>query len=99
VQKGNLSLATLEEAAQEVGGGISLMARGLTQEMIDEVLVVPHSIALRKAPGGPAPFAIRIALGERKKQLDTDSSHLDQRLGKLSKVKEDMIVKVRRLVT
>ncbi len=99
VQKGNLSLATLEEAALEVGGGISLMAKGLTQEIIDEVLVVPHSIALRKAPGGPAPFAIRIALDERKKQLDTDSSHLDQRLGKLSKVKEDMIVKVRRLVT
>ena len=99
VQKGNLSLATLEEAALEVGGGISLMAKGLTQEVIDEVLVVSHSIALRKAPGGPAPFAIRIALDERKKQLDTDSSHLDQRLGKLSKVKEDMIVKVRRLVT
>jgi argininosuccinate lyase len=99
VQKGNLSLSTLEEAAQEIGGGISLMAKGLTQEIIDEVLDVPHSIALRKGPGGPAPSAMRIALIERKKQLDADSSHIDQRLGKLSKAKEDLIAKARRLVS
>jgi len=98
VQKGNLSLSTLEEAAQEVGGGISLVAKGLTQQKIDDVLGVPYSIDLRKAPGGPAPFAIRIAIGECKKQFDADSSHIDQRLGKLSKAKEDMIAKARRLV-
>jgi argininosuccinate lyase len=98
VQKGNLSLSTLEEAAQEVGGGVSLVAKGLTQKNIDEVLEVSYSIALRKAPGGPAPFAIRIAIGERKKQLDADSSHIDQRLAKLSKAKEDLITKARRLV-
>jgi len=99
VQKGNLSLSTLEEAAQEIGGGISLMAKGLTQEIIDEVLDVPHSIALRKGAGGPAPSAMRNALDERKKQLDSDSSHIDQRLGKLSKAKEDLIAKARRLVS
>jgi argininosuccinate lyase len=98
VQKGNLSLSTLEEAAREVGDGISLVAKGLTQKNIDEVLDVSYSIALRKAPGGPAPFAIRIALGERKKQLDADSSQIDQRLAKLSKAKEDLIAKARRLV-
>jgi argininosuccinate lyase len=98
VQKGNLSLSTLEEAAREVGGGVSLVAKGLTQKNIDEVLEVSYSIALRKAPGGPAPFAIRIAIGERKKQLDADSSHIDQRLAKLSKAKEDLITKARRLV-
>ena len=98
VQKGNLSLSTLEEAAREVGGGISLVAKGLTQKNIDEVLAVPYSIALRKAPGGPAPFAIRIAIGERKKQLDADSSHIDKRLAKLSKAKKDLIEKARRLV-
>jgi argininosuccinate lyase len=98
VQKGNLSLSTLEEAALEAGGGISLAAKGLTQQNIDDVLDVSYSIALRKAPGGPAPFAIRIAIGERKKQLDVDSSHIDQRLAKLSKAKEDMIAKARRLV-
>jgi argininosuccinate lyase len=98
VQKGNLSLSTLEEAAREVGGGVSLVAKGLTQKNIDEVLEVSYSIALRKAPGGPAPFAIRIAIAERKKQLDADSSHIDQRLAKLSKAKEDLITKARRLV-
>jgi argininosuccinate lyase len=98
VQKGNLTLSTLEEAAREVGGGMSLVANGLTQKNIDEVLDVSYSIALRKAPGGPAPIAIRIAIGERKKQLDADSFHIDQRLAKLSKAKEDLITKARRLV-
>jgi|GEM_PF-7128486 len=41
---------------------------------------------------------MRIALNERKKQLDADSSYIDQRLGKLSKAKEAMIAKARRLV-
>ena len=98
VQKGDLSLSTLEEAAREVAAGISLVAKGLTQKNIDEALDVPYSIALRKAPGGPAPFAVRIALDERKKQLDADSAHIDQRLAKLSKAKEDLIAKARRLV-
>jgi argininosuccinate lyase len=99
VQKGDLSLSKLEEAAQEVGGGISLVEKGLTQQNIDDVLDVPYSVALRKATGGPAPFAIRIALVERKKQLDADSSHIDERLEKLSEAKEDMIAKARRLVS
>jgi argininosuccinate lyase len=98
VQKGSLSLSTLEDAAREVGGGISFVAKGLTQQNIDEVLDVPYSIALRKAPGGPAPFATKIAIGERKKQLNVDSSHIDQRLATLSKAKEDMIAKARRMV-
>ena len=98
VQKGDLSLATLEEAAREVGAGISLGEQGLTQQKIDAVLDVPYSIDLRKAPGGPAPFAVKIALSERKKQLDADSLHIDQRLGKLSKAKEDMVAKARRMV-
>jgi argininosuccinate lyase len=98
VQKGDLSLSTLEEAAREVGAGISLGEKGLTQQKIDAVLDVPYSIDLRKAPGGPAPFAVKIALSERKKQLDADSLHIDQRLGKLSKAKEDMVAKARRMV-
>ncbi len=98
VQKGDLSLSTLEEAAREVGGGISLGEKGLTQQKIDAVLDVPYSIDLRKAHGGPAPFAVRIAISECKKQLDADSLHIDQRLGKLSKAKEDLIAKARRLV-
>jgi len=98
VQKGDLSLSTLEEAAREVGGGVSLVEKGLTQQKIDDALDITCSIDLRKAPGGPSPFATRIAISERKKQLDLDSSHIDQRLGKLSSAKEDMIAKARRLV-
>jgi argininosuccinate lyase len=97
VQKGDLSLSTLEEAAQEVGG-VSLVEKGLTQKTIDEVLDVQYSVALRRATGGPAPFAVRIALEERKKHLDLDSATLDQALLKLSTAKEDLIAKARRLV-
>jgi len=98
VQKESLSLATLEEAAKDLDTGISLVAKGLTQEHIDEVLDVNYSIAARKAPGGPAPFATKIAIEDQKKRLDTDSSIVDERLSKLSKAKEDLISDARRLV-
>jgi argininosuccinate lyase len=97
VQKGDLSLFTLEEAAKEAGG-VSLVEKGLTQKNIDEVLDVQYSVALRRATGGPAPFAVRIALEERKKHLDLDSAYLDQHLLKLSTAKEKLIAKARRLV-
>jgi hypothetical protein len=53
---------------------------------------------LRKAPGGPAPFATKIALDERKKQLDKDSALIDERLLKLSRAKDELITDARRLV-
>jgi argininosuccinate lyase len=98
VQKGSLSLLTLEESAQETGSGISLIGKGLTQQNIDDALDVKNSIALRRAPGGPAPFATKIALQERKKQLDIDALLVEKRLLKLSDAKEDLITKSRRLV-
>jgi argininosuccinate lyase len=98
VQKGNLSLGTLDEAAQELGAGISLTAKGLTQQQIDEVLDVSYSVALRKAPGGPAPFATKIAIEECKKQLDTDSALIDERLARLARAKDELIAEARRLV-
>ena len=98
VQKESLSLATLEEAALDLGVGVSLVGNGLTQQQIDDALDVNYSIALRKAPGGPAPFAIKIAIAERKKQLDADSTLIDERLVKLSKAKEELIGEARRLV-
>jgi len=97
VQKGDLSLLTLEAAAQEAGG-ISLIGNGLTQQNIDEALDVQYSVALRRAPGGPAPFAVRIALEECRKHLDQDSCLIDQHLLKISKAKEDLISKARRRV-
>ena len=98
VQKESLSLATLEEAALDLGVGVSLVGNGLTQQQIDDALDVNYSIALRKAPGGPAPFATKIAIAERKKQLDADSTLIDERLVKLSKAKEELIGEARRLV-
>jgi argininosuccinate lyase len=98
VQKGSLSLATVEEAAKEIDTGLSLVGKGLTQQVIDEVLDAKYSVSLRKATGGPAPLAIKIAIDERKKQLDADSAVIDARLAKLSKAKDDLIVDARRLV-
>lgn len=62
------------------------------------MLDVSYSIALRKAPGGPAPFAIKIAIEERKKQLDTDSALIDERLARLARAKDELIADARRLV-
>jgi len=98
VSKGDLCLATLEEAAKDLDTGISLVQKGLTQEKIDEALDPAYSIALRKAPGGPAPVAVQGAVHDRKKQLDADSALADQKLAKLTRAKEDLLGKARRLV-
>jgi len=98
VQKGYLNLETLDTAARELGVDISFAEKGLTQEKINEVLDVSYSIALRKAPGGPAPFATKIAIEERKKQLDTDSALIDERLARLARAKDELITDARRLV-
>ena len=97
VQKGCLSLATLEAAAQETGK-ISLKKKGLTQKKIDEVLGVDYSIEIRKAPGGPAPATIKKALAARKKQVDSDTALTDKRLVHLKKSQEKLITAARRLV-
>ncbi|MGB9176921.1 MAG: argininosuccinate lyase [Methanoregula sp.] len=98
VQKGSLSLATLEKAAQEFGPDISLKKKGLTQKKIDEVLDVNYSLALRKAPGGPAPAATKQAIKNCKKQLDADSAITEKRLARLAKARENLIIEARRLV-
>jgi argininosuccinate lyase len=98
VQKGNLTLENLESATKELDLGISLSSKGLTQDQIDAALDVNNSVSIRKATGGPAPFATKIAIADRKKQLDTDSAFIDDRLAKISKTKEDLIADARRLV-
>jgi len=98
VQKGDLSLATLEKAAGEVGGGISLTGKGLTQEDIDRMLDVNYSLELRKAPGGPAPEAASAAVRERKKQHHNDAELVGKKQAKLAKSKERLIAEARRLV-
>jgi argininosuccinate lyase len=98
VQKGSLSLTTLEAAAQEVGPKISLKKKGLAQKEVDEVVDVNYSIALRTSPGGPAPAATKQAIKDRKKQLDTDSDLTDRRLALLAKARNKLITDARRLV-
>ena len=98
VQKGSLSLATLEAAAQEVGPKISLKKKGLTQKKIDEVLDVNYSIASRKTAGGPAPAATKQAIKDRKKQLGADSDLTDRRLALLAKARDKLITNARRMV-
>ena len=39
--------------------GISLVEKGLTQQKIDKVLDPEYSIGVRKAPGAPAPVAVK----------------------------------------
>jgi argininosuccinate lyase len=99
VQKGYLNLETLDTAARELSVEISFVEKGLNQEKINEALDVNYSIALRRAPGGPAPFATKIAIEECKKQLDTDSALIDERLAKLARAKDELIAEARRLVT
>jgi len=98
VQKGSLTLPVLEAAAADIGAGISLKKKGLTQKKIDEVLDVNYSISLRKIPGGPAPSATRTAIKDRRKQLDADSALMEKHQVNLAKAKEDLIAAARRLV-
>jgi argininosuccinate lyase len=98
VQKGDLSLATLEAAAQDLECRISLVEKGLTQAKIDRVLDPEYSISVRKAPGAPAPVAVKGAIHDRKKQLSADTALVDQKLTKLAKAKADLVSKARRLV-
>jgi argininosuccinate lyase len=98
VQKGDLSLTTLEAAANDLNSGVSLVKKGLTQAKIDRVLDPEYSISVRKAPGAPAPVAVKGAIHDRKKQLTVDSALVDQKLTKLARAKEDMLSKARRLV-
>jgi argininosuccinate lyase len=98
VQKGSLSLAILEAAAQELGPDISLRKKGLTQKKIDEVLDVNYSVKLRNAPGGPAPVATKQAIKDCNEKLETDSALTDKRLAQLAKARENLIATARRMV-
>lgn len=98
VQKGDLSLATLEKAAKDLGCGISLKKKGLTQAKIDRVLDPEYSISLRNAPGAPAPVAVKGAIHDRKKQLSADTALVEQKLTKTAKSRTELVARARRLV-
>ena len=98
VQKGDLTLENLETAVKELEVGVSLTEKGLTQDQINSALDVANAVATRRATGGPAPFATKIAIHDRKKLLDSDSAFIDERLAKIAKAREDLISDARRLV-
>jgi argininosuccinate lyase len=98
VREGDLSLATLERAAGEVGGGFSLAGKGLTQKDIDRMLDVKYSLELRTAPGGPAPDAVRAAIAERRKQHRADAGSIGRKQKKLARAEERLIAEARGMV-
>jgi argininosuccinate lyase len=98
VQKGDLSPETLDDAAREVAPGISLASLGLTGQKIRNALEVSGSVALRKAPGGPAPSAIKTALSDCRQRAGNDTALVEARLVKLKQAKDNLVGKARRLV-
>jgi argininosuccinate lyase len=99
IMKGSLDLAVLDAAAGEVGAGLSLSGRGLTQAQVDKALSVASSISIRKSPGGPAPVATKRAVEDRRKQINTDSSIVKSRLAKAVKAEQELIGIARRMVS
>jgi argininosuccinate lyase len=98
VQKGDLSLSTLEAAAQEVDETISLKKLGLTQKEINRILEVQYSLALRNAPGGPAPATTKKAIIERKRQVASDTAGTKKMQASLDLAEKILITTARRLV-
>jgi argininosuccinate lyase len=98
VQKGSLTLATLEKAAAEVAPGTSLKALGLTQKEINDVLEADYSVAIRDVTGGPAPSATRMAINARKKQAAADAALVGKQARNLEKTTTKLIETARRLV-
>ncbi|MFA4878244.1 MAG: argininosuccinate lyase [Methanoregula sp.] len=98
VQKGDLTLKTLEAAAKEVGGGISLRQKGLTQKAIDNALDVTCSVTIRNAPGGPSPAATKTAITGCRKKLDADRVLVRGKAKNLEKAKTNLITKARRRI-
>ena len=77
VQKGGLDLSTLDSASVEICGD-TLSSRGLNEGEVKEALDVERAIALRKAPGGPSPVAIKSAIQEQKMILDKEREELER---------------------
>jgi argininosuccinate lyase len=98
VQKGDLTLSTLEAAAKEVGPGISLKKKGLTQKEIDHALDVTYSVSIRNAPGGPSPAATKTAVTNCRKRLKADSHFTRKILENLEKARNNLITKARRRI-
>jgi len=97
VQKGDLSLATLDAAARELTGA-TLSAKGLTEKEVLAALDVQNSVALRKAAGGPAPEAVGAALRDRQELLAKDTAILEKRRAQVAEKEKALIETAQRMI-
>ncbi|NYT06763.1 MAG: argininosuccinate lyase [Methanomicrobiales archaeon] len=98
VQKGDLILANLDEAAIEITGS-SLSSRGLSAPDIAASLDVDTSLQEKRATGGPAKVAVAAALEDRKKQLALDRDLLEKRKEQISASITALIREARRIAS
>jgi len=98
VRKGSLELEALEEAAREAAS-CSLIERGLTREKVSAVLDAASSVAVRNAPGGPAPEAVQELLRDRTRALHLDESFVDETSAALSRATDSLLEKARELIS
>ena len=97
VQKGSLDIRTLDEASIEIAQK-SLSKAGLIQEQVDEALGVVQSVSLRRAPGAPSPFAVKVALAGRKEVLKRDTGVYEARQARLSASIAALLADARKMV-
>jgi argininosuccinate lyase len=90
VRKGRLDLATLEEAAKEVGNP-PLLGLGVTEEAIRRVLDPVGAVSARDIAGGPAPSALRASLKERRRTLRRDGAWQEKMVAAFSTARDDLI--------
>lgn len=96
VKKGGINLMMLERAGLEVAG-ISLVDRGLTEEMIRDALDPAHAVAARRGPGGPAPEAVRSSVKERRRLVRRDVAWLEGIRTALSETKGLLLSRAREI--
>ena len=94
VRAGSLTIQTLDLAAQEITGH-TLSEKGLTDVEIEQVLDPACSISSRSNLGGPAPPAIKEALGRRTQIIELHTSQYMKIASLVSDAEEKLIKKAR----
>ncbi|KQC04315.1 MAG: argininosuccinate lyase [Methanoculleus sp. SDB] len=97
VRMGSLTLATLETAAREMAD-ISLVGRGVTDDVVGRALDVTFSVTSRNQPGGPAPEAAAASIGGHEERLAADrrwvedtEERIDTALSELVRTAQDVV--------
>jgi argininosuccinate lyase len=96
VQKGGLSLSTIDAASEEFLGS-PLSSKGLTAADISEALDIDKSLERKKAPGAPSLMSLRLAMSERKKRVRADRDEMERMAGALNDAIQSLIRGARRI--